>query len=373
MVRSQQTLQAFHPIEAAFDRCSIRLSIFQMNQLKILPNRQPAVEELTAEPTWQRLLKEAIRDPRQLCQTLGLSAADEAAAVRAAGDFPVFAPRGYVDLMRRGDPRDPLLAQVLPRADELAEAPGFTADPVGDAAATLVPGLLTKYAGRALLIATGACAIHCRYCFRRHFPYDAGPRGLAEWAPALDQLAADRSLDEVILSGGDPLMLADVSLAKLVEQFAGIDHLRRLRIHTRLPIVLPERVCDDLLHWLHGTRLTPIVVVHANHPAELSPAVMAALGRLVAWGIVTLNQSVLLRGVNDDADVLTELCRRLVDARVMPYYLHQLDRVRGAAHFEVPETVGRRLMAELRARLPGYAVPRYVRETAGAAHKVLLA
>lgn len=345
-----------------------------MNQLNTIPNRQRALlEKVTAEPTWQRLLKEAIRDPRQLCQTLGLSAADEAAAVRAAGDFPVFAPRGYVDLMRRGDARDPLLAQVLPRADELAEAPGFTADPVGDAAATLVPGLLTKYAGRALLIATGACAIHCRYCFRRHFPYDAGPRSLADWAPALERIAADRSLDEVILSGGDPLMLADVSLAKLADRLAGIDHLRRLRVHTRLPIVLPERVCDDLLDWLRGTRLMPIVVVHANHPAELSPAVMTALGRLVESGIVTLNQSVLLRGVNDDADVLTELCRRLVDARVMPYYLHQLDRVRGAAHFEVPETTGRRLMAELRARLPGYAVPRYVRETAGEAHKVLLA
>ena len=345
-----------------------------MNQLKTLPNRQPAsVEIATAEPTWRQLLKEAIRDPRQLCQMLGLSAADEAAAVQAAGDFPVFAPRGYVKLMRPGDPRDPLLAQVLPRADELTEVPGFDADAVGDAAAALVPGLLKKYAGRALLIVTGACAIHCRYCFRRHFPYDAGPHGLAEWAPALEQIAADPSIDEVILSGGDPLMLTDNSLASLVERLAGIEQVRRLRVHTRLPIVLPERVCDDLMAWLRGTRLTPIVVVHANHPAELSPAVIAALGRLVASGIVTLNQSVLLRGVNDDADVLSELCRRLVDAGVMPYYLHQLDRVRGAAHFEVPEATGRRLMAELRARLPGYAVPRYVRETAGAAHKVLLA
>jgi L-lysine 2,3-aminomutase len=334
--------------------------------------REPA-EPAWQRLAWQRLLKDAIRDARQLCRAVGLSAADEEAAVRAAQDFPVFAPRGYVDLMRPGDPRDPLLTQVLPRAEELAEAPGFTSDPVGDAAATRMPGLLTKYAGRALLVATGACAIHCRYCFRRHFPYGEGPRSLADWAPALDEIAADRSLDEVILSGGDPLMLADVSLAKLAERLADIDHLQRLRIHTRLPIVLPERVCDELLGWLGGTRLTPIVVVHANHPAELSPAVLAALGRMVMSGIVTLNQSVLLRGVNDDADVLTELCRRLVDARVMPYYLHQLDRVRGAAHFEVPEAVGRRLMGELRARLPGYAVPRYVRETAGAGHKVSLA
>jgi KamA family protein len=196
---------------------------------------------------------------------------------------------------------------------------------------------------------------------------------LAEWEPAFERLAADPSIDEVLLSGGDPLTLVDSWLARLAERLASIDHLRRLRIHTRLPIVIPERVCEELLAWLRGTRLTPIMVVHANHPAEISDDVAAALGRLVDAGIPVLNQAVLLRGVNDDADALAELCRRLVDLRVMPYYLHQLDRVAGAAHFEVPETTGRRLVAELRLRLPGYAVPRYVRETPGEASKSLLA
>jgi EF-P beta-lysylation protein EpmB len=322
---------------------------------------------------WQQVFREAIRDPRELCRMLELPPGLETAAVRAADAFPLFAPRGYVAQMRVGDPGDPLLRQVLPLGEELAERPGFAADPVGDAAATLHAGLLQKYHGRALMVTTGACAVHCRYCFRRHYPYSEGPRSLAAWAPALEQLAADPTIDEVLLSGGDPLSLVDPWLAELAEQLAAIPHLRRLRIHTRLPIVIPERVCDELLDWLRGTRLTPIVVVHANHPAELWPGVADALGRLVNAGIPVLNQAVLLRGVNDDVDVLTALSRRLVDLRVMPYYLHQLDRVQGAAHFEVPEETGRRLVAELRRRLPGYAVPRYVRETAGELGKSVLA
>ncbi len=323
-------------------------------------------------PRWQRLLKEAVRDPLELCRILQLPTWCQAAAVRAARDFPVFAPRGYLGLMRRGDPGDPLLRQVLPLAVELNDTPGFTADPVGDGPAMRSPGLLHKYAGRALLVLTGACAIHCRYCFRRHFPYDEAPRSLAAWEPAIEHIAADDSLDEVILSGGDPLTLRDESLARFVERLAAIGHVKRLRVHSRLPIVLPERVCDDLLAWLRGTRLTPMMVVHANHPAELSPHVEAALGRLADAGVPLLNQSVLLAGVNDDADVLTELCRRLVDLRVFPYYLHQLDRVRGAAHFEVSEAIGHGLIAELRRRLPGYAVPRYVREVAGESHKIVV-
>lgn len=322
---------------------------------------------------WQRALREAIRDPAELCRLLDLPDEYEPAAVRAAEAFGLFAPRGYVGRMRRGDPHDPLLRQVLPLGEELLATPGYRPDPVDDAAAALDAGLLKKYHGRALMVTTGACAIHCRYCFRRHYPYSEGPRSLAEWAPAFDRLAADRSIDEVLLSGGDPLTLVDPWLARLAERLAAIGHLRRLRVHTRLPIVIPERVCDELLDWLRGTRLTPIMVVHANHPAEISDSVAAALGRLVDAGIPVLNQAVLLRGVNDDADALAELCRRLVDLRVMPYYLHQLDRVAGAAHFEVSEATGRRLIAELRRRLPGYAVPRYVRETPGEASKVLLA
>ncbi|HUY87640.1 MAG TPA: EF-P beta-lysylation protein EpmB [Pirellulales bacterium] len=347
-----------------------------MNESTILPQIAKPVSPGEAPSDgrpWQRALREAVRDPRELCRLLELPAEYEAAAVRAAESFGLFAPRGYVARMRTGDPYDPLLRQVLPLGEELTETPGYGADPVDDTAAALRAGLLQKYHGRALMVTTGACAVHCRYCFRRHYPYSEGPHSLAEWEPALAHLSADITIEEVLLSGGDPLTLVDSWLARLAERLASIRHLRRLRVHTRLPIVIPERVCGELIDWLCGTRLTPIMVVHANHPAEISDSVAAALARLVDAGIPVLNQAVLLRGVNDSADALAELCRRLVDLRVMPYYLHQLDQVQGAAHFEVPEKTGRRLIAELRRRLPGYAVPRYVRETAGKASKSLLA
>jgi EF-P beta-lysylation protein EpmB len=294
------------------------------------------------------------------------------AAEIAAQTFSVFAPLEFIARMRVGDPHDPLLRQVLPLIDECDEAPAFVADPVEDRRFAIAPGLLQKYQGRALMIATGACAVHCRYCFRRHFPYGETPGAEEAWDPALARLAADSSIEEVILSGGDPLTLVDSALADLVGRLAAIGHLRRLRVHTRLPIVIPQRVTPQLLEWLRGSRLTPIMVVHANHPAELHAATADALGRLVDAGVPVLNQAVLLRGVNDHADTLTELSRRLVDLRVMPYYLHQLDRVAGAAHFEIPVERGRELVAELHRRLPGYAVPRYVQERPGAPGKTSL-
>lgn len=275
--------------------------------------------------------------------------------------------------MRHGDPHDPLLRQVLPLDIEMEPAPGFTSDPVGDDAAKLQPGLLQKYRGRALLITTGACAVHCRYCFRRHFPYSESPRSLTAWQGVLEQIAADSTIDEVILSGGDPLTLVDTHLAELARRMAEIPHVRRLRIHTRLPIIIPQRVTDELLAWLRGTRLSPIMVVHANHGQELDDDVLEALARLVDSGVPVLNQAVLLRGVNDSVDALAELCTKLVNARVMPYYLHQLDRVAGAAHFEVPIERGRELLEQLRGRLPGYAVPRYVIEQPGEVSKTLIA
>ncbi|MCE9552772.1 MAG: EF-P beta-lysylation protein EpmB [Planctomycetes bacterium] len=320
-------------------------------------------------PSWQQSIRHAVRAPDELWRLLSLPASLLPAARRASELFPLFAPREYIARMRPGDPDDPLLRQVLPLGDELESADGFTADPVGDAAAACGPGLLRKYRTRALLITTGVCAIHCRYCFRRHYPYDELPRSLDEWEPALAEIAADATLDEVILSGGDPLMLTDGRLTELAERLAAIPHLTRLRMHTRLPIVIPARVCDALIGWLRGTRLAPIVVIHANHAAELDGEVAAALAKLADAGIVLLNQSVLLRGVNDEADALTDLSRRLVDLRVMPYYLHQLDRVAGAAHFEVSPDRGRKLIEELRTRLPGYAVPRYVQEVPGAESK----
>ena len=318
-------------------------------------------------------MKSAIRDPVELCRMLRLPRQYEAAAVRASRFFPVFVPRAFVEKIEPGNVHDPLLRQILPLADEDEKPVGFSNDPVGDGDAALAPGLLKKYKSRALLVTTGACAVHCRYCFRRAYPYDLLPRGLDDWQPAIEAIAADPEIDEVLLSGGDPLTLVDPHLEMLAERLAAIDHVRRLRVHTRLPIMIPERVADELIDWLTGTRLTPIFVVHANHPAELDRAVLSSLARLIDAGIVVLNQAVLLRGVNDDADSLTELCRRLADHRVVPYYLHQLDRTLGTSHFEVPIDRGIALIEQLRTRLPGYAVPRYVQEIAGEGAKRVLA
>jgi EF-P beta-lysylation protein EpmB len=262
---------------------------------------------------------------------------------------------------------------VWPAAAEDAAVEGFVSDPVNDAAFALEPGLLKKYAGRALMIVTGACAVHCRYCFRRHFPYAETPPSETAWSTSLEAITADASIHEIILSGGDPLTVTDARLAWLVARLAAIPHLRRLRIHTRLPIMIPSRVTEDLLVWLTGTRLKPVMVIHANHAQELDAEVAAAMQRLRTAGVMLLNQAVLLRGVNDTVDAQAELSERLVEIGVTPYYLHQLDRVHGAAHFEVPIQQGRQLMAELRRRLPGYAVPQYVQEQPGALHKVVLA
>ncbi|MEX2093134.1 MAG: EF-P beta-lysylation protein EpmB [Pirellulales bacterium] len=325
-----------------------------------------------APPTWRQVLKAAIRDPAELCRRLELSAELIAPARRAAAAFPLFVPEPYLSRIRRGDPTDPLLRQVLPLDAELDEVAGYTSDPVGDAAAKTSAGMLQKYAGRALLITTGACAVHCRYCFRRHFPYSESPSGIEAWTPAIEQIAADATLNEVILSGGDPLTLSDEFLAQLAGRIAAIPHIRRLRVHTRLPIVVPQRVTAGLIAALGGTRLAAIVVVHANHPREIDDHVAESLRSMADAGIVLLNQAVLLRSVNDDLQSLAELSRRLVDHRVMPYYLHQLDAVAGAAHFYVPVERGRELIAALQAMLPGYAVPRYVQEIPGAVSKTPL-
>ncbi|MBX3425719.1 MAG: EF-P beta-lysylation protein EpmB [Pirellulales bacterium] len=324
-------------------------------------------------PAWQAELRAAVRDAAELCRRLDLPVELVAGTAAAAAQFPTFVPPAYLARIQRGDPADPLLRQVLPVAAESTAVPGFTADPVADGAAREAPGLLHKYSGRALLVATGACAVHCRYCFRRHYPYEETPHADAAWNPALDAIAADPLLHEVILSGGDPLMLVDGRLARLVERIAAIPHVARLRVHTRLPIMIPARVTDDLLEWLCGSRLTPIMAIHANHARELDAETAAALDRLRRAGVMLLNQAVLLAGVNDSVEALAELSERLVAVGVAPYYLHQLDRVQGATRFEVPETSGRELVAELARRLPGYMVPRYVREVPGAPAKLPVA
>ncbi len=322
--------------------------------------------------TWHRALAQAVRDPDELVDLLGLGDHHREPVRRAARLFPLLVPRDYLARIEPGNPADPLLLQVLPLAAEERAVDGFIPDAVGDNQAHRAPGLLQKYAGRALLIATGACAVHCRYCFRREYPYGEEPRRIEDWEPAFEEIESDPTLHEIILSGGDPLMLTDGRLATFIDRLEQIPHLRRLRIHTRLPIVLPSRVTGELLEMLSAMRLTPIVVVHANHPREIVGACAAALRKLVRGGVTVWNQAVLLKGINDSADIQTELCERLVDLGVIPYYLHQLDRVRGAAHFEVAEPIGRRIVEELRRRLPGYAVPQFVREIPGELHKTPL-
>jgi len=329
-------------------------------------------ESSNAENPWQRDLRLAVRDARELCRRLNLPAEMADAATSGAEQFPVFVPPAYLQRIVLGEPNDPLLRQVLPLAAEGATHPGFSTDPVADRQAAIGPGVLQKYAGRALLITTGACAVHCRYCFRRHYPYQEIPHSDTAWDNALETIAQDTSITEVILSGGDPLMLVDTTLAALTEKIAAIGHVQRLRIHSRLPVMIPSRINAELLSWLSGTRLTPIVVIHANHAREIDAKVIQAQDRLRTAGVTLLNQAVLLRGVNDSVAAQADLSKRLIEVGVVPYYLHQLDRVAGAAHFEVPLERGKQIIEQLRATLPGYMVPRYVQEVPGELNKVIL-
>lgn len=329
------------------------------------PSLQPLAPQATEESRWQRLWREAVRDPQELLTLLGLEHAASRIAGPAATQFPLRVPRGFVARMRRGDLSDPLLRQVLPLDEEDRLVPGFGLDAVGDGAARGASGVIHKYRGRALLVATGSCAVHCRYCFRRHFPYAEETAAANGWGSALTWLREHPDIDELILSGGDPLSLSTAKLAELTGQLRELPQIRRLRIHTRLPVVLPERVEASLLAWLGELPLQKVVVIHANHANELDARVDRAMLALRGTGATLLNQAVLLRGVNDDADALAALSERLFAAGVLPYYLHQLDRVAGAAHFEVGDDRARALHARLQARLPGYLVPRLVREIAG--------
>ncbi len=330
-------------------------------------------------PDWQRQLAEAVRDPVELLALLDLAPVDlgpdvtAANLATAAAQFPLRVPRAFIDRMRRGDPRDPLLLQVLASAAELLPTEGYVADPLEETMARDVPGLLRKYQGRALLITTGACAVHCRYCFRRHYDYAADQESEApRWSAALEAIASDENLQEVILSGGDPLALGNSRLAQLLERLAAMPRLQRIRIHTRTPIVLPARVDAGLIAALAPLRERLVVVVHANHPAEIDAATAIALRELAATSNALLNQSVLLAGVNDAAPTLAELSHKLFAAGALPYYLHQLDRVAGAAHFAVSDDAARALHQQLLDILPGFLVPRLVREVPGAGSKTPL-
>ncbi|AZR23115.1 EF-P beta-lysylation protein EpmB [Xanthomonas vasicola] len=329
--------------------------------LALQPSPAPALQP----SRWQQQWRDAVRDPRVLLEQLGLDAQAAAISDAAAAQFPLRVPRAFVARMRYGDLHDPLLRQVLPLDAEMQPVPGFGLDAVGDAAAKTAAGVIQKYRGRALLIATGSCAVHCRYCFRRHFPYAEETAARDGWREAVAAIAADPGIDEVLLSGGDPLSLATPKLAELTDALAAIPHLKRLRIHSRLPIVLPERVDAPLLAWLRQLPWPVAFVLHANHANEFDPSVDAAMHALRDAGAHLLNQAVLLRGVNDSVDALAALSERSFAAGVLPYYLHQLDRVAGVAHFEVDDARARAMHTELATRLSGYLVPRLVREIPG--------
>jgi EF-P beta-lysylation protein EpmB len=320
--------------------------------------------------TWQQELARGFDNVGDLLRELELDPTHEEAPKNILKDFPLRVPRGFVARMRKHDYADPLLRQVLPLAIEAREVAGFVADPVGDLESLRGAGILQKYQGRALLIVTGACGVHCRYCFRRAYPYrEASTR---EMQSVLALLAADPSIEEVILSGGDPLTLSDTRLGSLLAALGKIPHVSRLRIHTRLPIVLPERVDAGLLEALRQASKPLVVVLHSNHANELADTVAGACSKLSSVASLLLNQSVLLRGVNDSADALVALSERLFDCGIQPYYLHQLDRVAGAAHFEVSDQQARELITAVAASLPGYLVPKLVREIPGAEAKTLL-
>lgn len=323
-------------------------------------------------PAWQHALREAFARPADLLTYLQIDPRLPSLNLDRLADFPLRVPRGFASRMRKRDPRDPLFLQVWPSARESDSAPGFLRDAVGDLDAASGSGVIHKYRGRVLLIATGACAVHCRYCFRRHFPYSELLAARERWRPALEHIAADPSIHEVILSGGDPLSLSDERLSELFAGVQAIAHVKRLRIHSRQPVVLPERVDGGLLKILRRLTLNKVMVLHVNHAREVDGAVVAACRALREAGLTLLNQSVLLAGVNDSVEALQDLHERLFDIGVLPYYLHVLDRVDGAAHFEVSEERAGDLMRALAARSPGYLVPRLAREVPGEPAKTLL-
>ncbi|MGB5540657.1 MAG: EF-P beta-lysylation protein EpmB [Gammaproteobacteria bacterium] len=319
-------------------------------------------------PAWQLQLARAVRSADELLRLLDIDPARHRIQPLAC-DFPLRVPRGFVARMARGDIHDPLLRQVLPVDEENRRVEGFVPDPLQELGAMPSPGLLHKYRGRALLTVTGACAVHCRYCFRRHYPYqDANPVS-EHWEESLDYLARNPGIHEIILSGGDPLSLADHRLQAITDRLSALPNLRTLRIHSRLPVVLPERVDAGLLAWIARQRLKVVMVVHCNHPNEIDTSVDTAMRQLARAGVTLLNQSVLLRGINDDAETLIRLSEALFASGILPYYLHRLDRVQGTAHFEVDPDRACALLESVHAALPGYLVPRLVEEIPGESGK----
>lgn len=321
---------------------------------------------------WQRELAHCYTDPVALGQTLQLDAEWVEHHAKARQLFAMRVPRPFVALMEPGNPHDPLLQQVLPHQAEFTETPGFSADPLIEKDVMGPTGLLHKYKSRVLIVLRGGCAVNCRYCFRRHFPYQEHKVGQAELAHIETYIREHSELNEVILSGGDPMMAKDYHLADLFQRFAAIDHIKRVRIHSRFPVVLPQRLTPEFTHVMTQTRLQTVLVLHINHPQEIGAELRSRVALLKQQGVLVLNQSVLLKGINDTVPVLAQLSEDLFDAGILPYYIHQLDRVQGAAHFEVSEGQARLLMQGLLAELPGFLVPKWVREEGGKPSKTPL-
>ncbi|ENV16883.1 EF-P beta-lysylation protein EpmB [Acinetobacter guillouiae] len=328
---------------------------------------------LYQEQNWQSQLSDLITDPLELLEILELSKAQLlSGAILASGQFKLRVPRAFVRKMEIGNPLDPLLLQVLPHHLEMEEHEGFVTDPLDEEQANQIPGVLHKYKSRFLLTLTGACAVHCRYCFRRHFPYQENLPKNEDWLNIKGYLEAHPEINEVILSGGDPLTLSNRKLATWIERLESLSQIKILRIHSRVPIVIPERIDEELVSLLKNSRLRVILVVHSNHPAELDNLTSAKLSHLAKQNILVLNQAVLLKGVNDSAQTLVNLSQRLFEAQILPYYLHVLDKVKGAHHFDLGAEKIDQIYKDVLASLPGYLVPKLVREVAGENNKTPL-
>ncbi len=319
--------------------------------------------------SWQDHLSHAVTDLNELLQLVQIDPADLSMQQQACQSFPLLVPRTLIDRMEVGNANDPLLKQVLPDSRELEQQPSFVHDPLGEQHTNQQPGIIHKYHGRVLILLATGCAVNCRYCFRRHFDYANNRLGKRQWQTMIDYIKADPSITEVILSGGDPLMHKDSDLAQFLQKLEAIPRLSRLRIHSRLPVVIAQRLTDSLANRLAESRLQVSLVLHVNHPNELTAEHQKRLDQWRRRGITLLNQTVLLKGVNDDLQTLVNLSETLFSNGILPYYLHLLDRVQGAAHFDIDEVQIRQLEQQLRARLPGYLMPRFVREIAGENNK----
>ena len=322
-----------------------------------------------AQDSWKQVLSGATKDVKSLLTQLNIPLSDLTQRQQACLDFPLLVPQPFIDKMQRGNANDPLLLQVLPQRTELEVVDGFINDPLAEKHSNLQKGLIHKYHGRVLVLLSTGCAVNCRYCFRRHFPYNENRIGKNDWQGILDYVAQDSSIEELILSGGDPLMLSDQQLEKFIKQAEAIPHLERLRIHTRLPVVIPQRITAKFVEILHSCRFDCAIVLHINHSQELDNKLNARLSKLRQASITLLNQAVLLRGVNDTLEAQVSLSKTLFKAGVLPYYLHLLDKVKGAHHFEISEKDAQQLHQQLLLKLSGYLVPKLVREEAGKGSK----